>query len=605
MTRLVGFGAALLLAVAPAAAQEPESERMALLIGNADYEHAPEAQTAARDVDAVAEALRGAGWEVTALTDLDRAGMRTAFERFAEESDDAEDVLIYYSGHALRTGGETYIAPTDQEAGSLVAVLFDAVPLSLAMRIAEGASGQGVLLIDGAQLDGFEPTPFVEPGLAQINPPENVFVVSAAPPGQAIRRSPGRDSRFAQLLVDQFTQPGAGLLETANEVGSPIWVAGTTDAGFALAPEEAPLSEAGDDEIEREIELAYWRTAERTGRAEDYRAYLERYPDGVFAEFARDRLDLDEDEPLPERPRVDPDLEAENAMNLSRGRVRQVQSWLDALGHNVGSVDGLMGPQTRSALRDWERANDREVNGYISSAELDLLQQQGETALAEQDRRETEQRRIAEAEDNGYWAATGADGTAAGYRAYLERFPEGLHAEAARAALQAMAEAESDEALRVERAAFRMAQNVDTPDAWRDYLAEYPNGAFRDEALARLDAIEGAERDAARLERAERIEADLGLNQRDMLSVEQRLRSLGFEPGPLDGRFDRQTRAAITNYQTSRAIEPTGYLDRQTLVGIVQETTMAGAGQPGQLVIDGTQVIRSLLGAFGQAVRNQ
>ncbi|HET7410838.1 MAG TPA: caspase family protein, partial [Paracoccaceae bacterium] len=97
MKPLAAFGAVLLLAAGPAASQETDPERVALLIGNADYENAPEAETAVRDVRSVAEALRDAGWDVTVTTDLDRQGMRAAFARFASRSDDAEDVLVYYS----------------------------------------------------------------------------------------------------------------------------------------------------------------------------------------------------------------------------------------------------------------------------------------------------------------------------------------------------------------------------------------------------------------------------------------------------------------------------------------------------------------------------
>src|SRR5699024_4188712 len=124
--------------------------------------------------------------------------------------------------------------------------------------------------------------------------------------------------------------------------------------------------------------------------------------------------------------------------------------------------------------------------------------------------------------DDGYWAATGAEGGAANYRAYLERYPEGRHADTARAALRALSEAEADATLARERRAHARAARADTAEAWRDYLADYPNGAWRDEAEARLDEIENAERDASRRARAERIEAGLDLNAQDRVSIEQR-----------------------------------------------------------------------------------
>jgi peptidoglycan hydrolase-like protein with peptidoglycan-binding domain len=596
MKGVMAIGAALVFA-AGAAGTAAAQERQALLIGNAEYRDAPEAQTAVRDVRAVGGALEEAGWEVSLSVNLNRAEMRKALKSFAESAADAEDILIYYSGHALRTGGRTYLAPVDQQASALVEVLFDGVPLEVVLRVAGMASGEGVVFIDGAQLEGFEPTPFVEPGLADVEAPDGVVVISAAPPGQAIRRSPDRDSRFARLIVDRFLLPGAEVMATANAVGRPTWVTGESQTAFVLAPPPEPIDE-GD--LAQEIELAYWRAAERSGRAEDYREYLDRYPDGVFAEFARDRLDVETAAQVPQQPEVDPAYHAERALNLSRIRTRQVQQWLRATGFEPGSVDGLMGPNTRDALRGWQRAEGFDVTGYLNRAQIDRLSAQGEAALAEQRRHEDEQRHVAEAEDRGYWAATGADGTAAGYRAYLQRYPEGVHAAEARTALGSMAEAKQDDQLRQERRRFRQARQADTAEAYREYLAVYPQGVWRADALARLDEIEGAERATAEQSRAEQTEAALALNAKDRQSVEQRLRSLGFEPGPIDGEFDQRSRAAIEGYQSSRGIDPTGYLNRETVVGIVQETNEA---QQGQLIINGTDVVRGLIEAFGGAIQ--
>ena len=602
MRPMLAVAAALVVAGGAAGSAEAQ-ERQALLIGNAAYANAPEAQTAVRDVRAVAEALRQAGWEVSVSTDLDRAGMRAALTRFAESAGDAEDILVYYSGHALHTGDRTYLAPVDQETGSLAEVLFDGVPLELVLRLAEMAPGDGVVLIDGAQLEGFAPTPFVEPGLTAVEPPGSVVVISAAPPGQAIRRSPERDGRFAQAIVERMLAPGAELMATVQEIGSPVWVAGEpgtqTGAEIVLAPPPEPSEPPEQGTLEEEIELAYWRAAERSGEAEDFQAYLARYPDGLFAEFARDRLDemgSRAGQPGVE-PGDDPASAAERSLNLSDTRIRQVQQWLRATGHEPGSVDGVMGPRTRQALREWQRAEGFEVSGYLDRAQLDRLAGEGEAALVEQRRREEEQRRVAAAEDETYWAATGADGTAEGYRDYLGRYPQGLHAAEARAALDAIAASAPDDEIGRERRLFEQARRAATAEGYRDYLAAYPQGLWRNEALARLDEIEGAGRQTSQQLGREQAEYALALNAKDRQSVEQRLRSLGFEPGPLDGTFDARTRAAIQGYQASRGIESTGYLDRRTVVGIVQETNRAQAGeaQQGTLIIDGTDVVRDLI----------
>jgi peptidoglycan hydrolase-like protein with peptidoglycan-binding domain len=87
-------------------------------------------------------------------------------------------------------------------------------------------------------------------------------------------------------------------------------------------------------------------------------------------------------------------------------------------------------------------------------------------------------------------------------------------------------------------------------------------------------------------------EAALRLNARDRQSLEQRLRSLGFEPGPIDGQIDARARAAIRGFQVSRGMQASGQLDRQTVVGIVQTTNQSR--QDG-LITEGTDVVRALI----------
>ncbi|HWM44074.1 MAG TPA: peptidoglycan-binding domain-containing protein, partial [Burkholderiales bacterium] len=55
--------------------------------------------------------------------------------------------------------------------------------------------------------------------------------------------------------------------------------------------------------------------------------------------------------------------------------------------------------------------------------------------------------------------------------------------------------------------------------------------------------------------------------------VQERLRALGFDAGPVNGDFGEKTQAALAQFQLSRAIPASGQLDEQTLaeLGVTRE----------------------------------
>jgi hypothetical protein len=54
---------------------------------------------------------------------------------------------------------------------------------------------------------------------------------------------------------------------------------------------EAPLSDSVASDLSQEaIELEFWQSVQASGNVEEYSVYLDRYPDGIFAPLARERL---------------------------------------------------------------------------------------------------------------------------------------------------------------------------------------------------------------------------------------------------------------------------------------------------------------------------
>lgn len=62
---------------------------------------------------------------------------------------------------------------------------------------------------------------------------------------------------------------------------------------------------------------------------------------------------------------------------LTRSQTLELQAALNALGHDSGEPDGLAGPKTRRALRDFQRANDLEADGYVGLSAYDAVMAAG------------------------------------------------------------------------------------------------------------------------------------------------------------------------------------------------------------------------------------
>ena len=82
----------------------------------------------------------------------------------------------------------------------------------------------------------------------------------------------------------------------------------------------------------------------------------------------------------------------------------------------------------------------------------------------------------------------------------------------------------------------------DTVQAYRNYVARYPQGRFVNDAEAQIEAILAEPNRAARL-----AEEALGLNRSARREIQSNLTLLNYNTRGVDGIFGRGTRGAITN----------------------------------------------------------
>jgi peptidoglycan hydrolase-like protein with peptidoglycan-binding domain len=516
----------LLTAAAVALAAPAQAANLALVID-------AEAEEAAETREALAETLAARGYEVVERTGADREAVREAVTEVADRLDEAERLILLFTGPIDAEDGRVWLLPAGFEGEGRIAAAFDGVALDLLLALAAERPGRAAVIVgfdEAALPEDAEPTEAEEP------------VEAAADVAEAAQD-------WARLDIPQ------GILVMAGPRGSAL-----------AAVAERLLSEGVS-------------AAEAVADLHDVRVYGFASPDMSFADLPAERAEEAAEAPLamPEpdmaaEPEAAPEAlaeAAEAALALDQTARRAIQEDLTVLGYSTRGIDGIFGPGTRAAIAEWQEAEGLEATGYLTAEQVALLRERATARTAEL-REEAERARAAEEEaDAAFWRMTGQGGTAADLRAYLARYPDGIYAAEARAQLDAL-EAEAREAAEAEdRAAWDEAVAAGGAEAFRRYLEERPDGAFAAEAEARIEAIEEAPaREAAEAEARAREEA-LGLNTASRALIESQLQAVGHDVGAADGSFDSETRRAIREFQTRQGLEVTGYVDQATIQALI------------------------------------
>ena len=190
-------------------------------------------------------------------------------------------------------------------------------------------------------------------------------------------------------------------------------------AAPAPGPQRSSLS-ARMEETRLAAAAKFWALVEESEVPGDLEAYLEHYPDGVYAPLARIRLaqlrrerpaqqaaasptDATTSEGTPvavasspaaapaSAPAVPTPEEVESSLGLGRGARRMVQAGLASLGYEPGPADGLFGVTTREAIRRYQGEKGFAQTGYLRAEESQALVALGEEssqALAQARERE-------------------------------------------------------------------------------------------------------------------------------------------------------------------------------------------------------------------------
>ena len=288
-------------------------KRIALVIGNASYQHSSKLDNTRNDALDMSAALKKLGFTVIEGPDLDKSAMERKLREFARALAGSDVGLLFYAGHGLQVGGQNYLVPIDAKLEDASSLDFELVRLDLVQRTMERETRTNILFLDAcrdnplarnlARAMGTRSTAIIGRGLAPVEAGGGTLISYSTQPGNVALDGTGRNSPFAGALVKHIVAPGvdvgALLIRVRREVMQetqnrqvPWEHSALTDPFYfsQAAEQKSPVSTVAPQLRLSELAEVWDRTKDTTN-IPVLEAFIARYKDTFYAELARTRIE--------------------------------------------------------------------------------------------------------------------------------------------------------------------------------------------------------------------------------------------------------------------------------------------------------------------------
>jgi hypothetical protein len=355
---------AVLCTINPSAAAEP---RVALVVGAATYQHAARLAHSLDDARDMAAALKRLGFDVDLVLDPDRARLEAAVRRLGQKARGADAALFFYSGHALESQGVNWVLPVSADVREDRDLRFEALDLSAVLGQIEGSARVSLIFLDACRDDPFKQRLGTSRGannrgLARADATlSGTYVAFATAPGVVAADGDGRHSPFTGSLLKYIETPALELRQLMSKVRRDVeeatnerqvpWDSSSLKSDFYFNPGNAGKV---PDNPQADLDAIFWESVDKKKPA-DLNAYLARFPQGTFAELARNRLaELNAAAvggTAPQNPKLLEALAAVLPSFSQKYREDNAAAYQELKGHKAFAVSPAMHTWLRASLR--------------------------------------------------------------------------------------------------------------------------------------------------------------------------------------------------------------------------------------------------------------
>jgi Caspase domain len=278
----------------PAAVTQPAQplpgpeQRVALVIGNSNYQNTQALPNPDNDAQSMAQFLNSAGFEVIAATDLSQNDMIRVVQDFSAkvaERGPNTVAMVYYAGHGVQLAGENYLIPVDAKISTPDDLASNAVRLVDVMATLQAIPSRlRIVVLDACRNNPFPNIDDAGRGLAIVDAPAGSIVGYSTAPGAEALDGSGGHSPYTSAFLRLAHEPNQPIETLFKRIRLEVNAVAAT-----RAPVNAPVVQMASNLPSRSVRQVYDYVVSE-GSPDYYQEFIIMFPYDPLCERIRHLL---------------------------------------------------------------------------------------------------------------------------------------------------------------------------------------------------------------------------------------------------------------------------------------------------------------------------
>lgn len=199
-------------------------DRIALVIGNADYTHVGKLNNPKNDAKDIEAVLNKLNFDVTKVTDANLINLQQAINSFLQKLDEYAVGLLFYAGHGMQIDGKNYIVPIDLQMAEKSKTTVSCYCINSFLDGISAYKGKTIIcILDACRNNPFTSGRGINAGFAPFsNPPKGTIIAYSTSADCSAFDGKESNGLYTQVLKDSMMIPNLKIEEMFKSVRNKV-----------------------------------------------------------------------------------------------------------------------------------------------------------------------------------------------------------------------------------------------------------------------------------------------------------------------------------------------------------------------------------------------